>query len=87
MHCELLSVILSILTDAAAWILHYLFFFAFSQGFKNDFEKEEGQFLGSFVYRVDRFPLQTFKLEVGFRIYRGKSYSQRNLRMSLTIIL
>ncbi|XP_070593754.1 SUN domain-containing protein 3-like [Erythrolamprus reginae] len=32
-------------------------------GFKNDFEKEEGQFLGSFVYRVDRFPLQTFKLE------------------------
>ncbi|KAM6465779.1 SUN domain-containing protein 3-like isoform 2-T2 [Liasis olivaceus] len=32
-------------------------------GFKNDFEKEEGHFLGSFVYRVNGYPLQTFKLE------------------------
>ncbi|XP_034969983.1 SUN domain-containing protein 2-like [Zootoca vivipara] len=32
-------------------------------GFKDDFEKEEGNFLGSFVYRIDGFPMQTFKLE------------------------
>ncbi|XP_061463496.1 SUN domain-containing protein 3-like [Rhineura floridana] len=32
-------------------------------GFKDDFEKEEGSFLGSFVYRIDGFPMQTFKLE------------------------
>ncbi|XP_053141308.1 SUN domain-containing protein 2-like isoform X2 [Hemicordylus capensis] len=32
-------------------------------GFKDDFEKEEGTFLGSFVYRIDGFPMQTFKLE------------------------
>uniref|UniRef100_A0ABM5FC36 SUN domain-containing protein 3-like n=1 Tax=Pogona vitticeps TaxID=103695 RepID=A0ABM5FC36_9SAUR len=32
-------------------------------GFKEDFEKEEGNFLGSFVYRIDGFPMQAFLLE------------------------
>ncbi|KAF7243672.1 SUN domain-containing protein 2 [Varanus komodoensis] len=32
-------------------------------GFKDDFEKEEGHFLGSFVYRIDDFPMQSYKLE------------------------
>ncbi|KAH0621621.1 hypothetical protein JD844_023133, partial [Phrynosoma platyrhinos] len=43
-------------------------------GFKNDFEKEEGHFLGSFVYKMDGYPMQCFKLEVSCLVTDKRSH-------------